>query len=399
MTSLRCPRCGGTRINRPAKAHFGKGRFTKGKRAFDLVFTSSGIRRKVIQVTSSVHECLQCQDTFIPTRYQRLAKHFHGLMSWAMHEHIAHRIGGPMVSDMIKEFFGLTVYPAEVVRFRTMLAKYYDGCYKRLLATILSSDVLQVDETEVKLRGGKGYVWVFTTSEEVVYMYRPTREGHFLHDLLKEFDGVLVSDFYAAYDSIKCSQQKCLLHLMRDMNQDLLSNPFDEELQLITNPFGELLRKIVESIDKHGLKRRHLQKHGHRVDKLFSDLERQSFRSDVAEALRARMLKNRGKLFEFIHHDGVPWNNNNPENAIRRFAYYRDGNPGRLKEPGLREYLVLLSLCQTCHYKDVSFLRFLLSKKQDIEDFRQRPRRKRRLPSIEVYPKGVVRPDFGGKVP
>ncbi len=109
-------------------------------------------------------------------------------------------------------------------------------------------------------------------------------------------------------------------------------------------------------------------------------------------------MKNRDKLFTFIHHDGVPWNNNTPENAIRRFAYYRDGNPGRLKEAGLKEYLVLLSLCQTCHYKGVSFLRFLLSRERDIDEFRQHQKRKRRVPSIETYPKGIVRPDIGGTI-
>src|SRR5208337_2099468 len=113
---------------------------------------------------------------------------------------------------------------------------------------------------------------------------------------------------------------------------------------------------------------------------------------------RARLIKNRDKLFTFIHHDGVPWNNNTPENAIRRFAYYRDGNPGRCKEAGLKEYLILLSLCQTCRYKDVSFLRFLLSRERDIDAFRQQRRRKRRVPSLELYPMGVVRPDFGRRV-
>jgi len=39
----------------------------------------------------------------------------------------------------------------------------------------------------------------------------------------KEFRGVLVSDFYAAYDSPN-AQQKCLIHLMRDINQELLNN-------------------------------------------------------------------------------------------------------------------------------------------------------------------------------
>ena len=109
------------------------------------------------------------------------------------------------------------------------------------------------------------------------------------------------------------------------------------------------------------------------------------------------MLKYQEKLFTFIHHDGVPWNNNNAENAIRRFAYYREDTPGVLKEGGLSDYLVLLSICHTCRYKGVSFLKFLLSRERDIDAFCQRPQRRRRSPAIETYPKGVVRPDFGGK--
>ena len=56
----------------------------------------------------------------------------------------------------------------------------------------------------MKLKTGKGYVWVFASLEEVVYLFRPTREGDFLRELLKDFHGVLVSDFYAAYDAIDC---------------------------------------------------------------------------------------------------------------------------------------------------------------------------------------------------
>src|SRR6266446_2920799 len=103
-------------------------------------------------------------------------------------------------------------------------------------------------------------------------MYRPTREGAFLKDLLKDFHGVLVSDFYTAYDSIECLQQKCLIHLMRDMNQELLSSPYDEELRTITRPFGTLFRAIVETVDRHGLKRRALREHKKVVDCFFEGL-------------------------------------------------------------------------------------------------------------------------------
>ena len=276
-----------------------------------------------------------------------------------------------------------------------MMARYYRSCCQGLLAKILSGKVLHIDETEVKLRTGKGYVWVFATPEEVVYLYRPTREGDFLRDLLKDFHGVLVSDFYTAYDAIDCPQQKCLIHLLRDMNQELLNNPFDAELQSITGPFGALLREIVAGIDRHGLKRRHLGKHRRGVEGYFESLATATFRSEAAEALPGRLLKYRDKLFTFLAHDGVPWNNNNAENAIRQFAYFRDDHPGRLQEAGLKDYLVLLSLYQTCRYRGLSFLKFLLSKGRDLDAFAHRRRRKRRPPVIEIYPRGVGRPDFG----
>jgi hypothetical protein len=179
---------------------------------------------------------------------------------------------------MIEDFFDLAVCKQEFHRFKEMMARYYRPCHKRLLEDLLkSSKVLHVDETEIKLKSEKGYVWVFTTGEEVVYLYRPTREGGFLLDLLKNFTGVLVTDFYAAYDSLGCPQQKCLIHLMRDMNQELLNNPYDQELQLITTPFGTLLRGIVETIDQHGLKRRSMGKYTRDVTKYFKSLASQTF--------------------------------------------------------------------------------------------------------------------------
>jgi hypothetical protein len=36
---------------------------------------------------------------------------------------------------------------------------------------------------------------------------------------------------------------------------------------------------------------------------------------------------------------------------------------------GLREYLILLSISETCKYKGVSFLDFLLSEEADVDTF------------------------------
>jgi hypothetical protein len=392
--SSRCPHCQSTEVAaapRGVEAGCPKPRV---KRAFDLVFTSGGIKRKVIECRTSVHQCRRCGQAFVPERHERLDKHFHGLKSWAMFQHVAHRLSLGTIQSMFEEFFGLRLLHCEIHMFKELMAGYYRKTYRQLLAKILAGNLLHVDETEVKLQVGKGYVWAFTNLEEVVFMYRPTREGEFLKDLLKDFHGVLVSDFYAAYDSLDCPQQKCLIHLMRDMNQELLNNPYDQELQSITQPFGVLLRAVVGTVDEHGLKQRYLHRHEREVIKFFRQLTGQSFRSEAAEALRERLLKYRDKLFTFLRYDGVPWNNNNAENAIKRFAYYRENTVGTMREAGLSDYLVLLSICHTCRYKGVSFLQFLLSRERNLDRFCDGKRTRRRPPAIEVYPKGFIPPHF-----
>jgi hypothetical protein len=277
------------------------------------------------------------------------------------------------------------------------MAAYYARTAQQQLQALLSGNLLHIDETEVTLDAGKGYVWVFTNLEDVMYLYRPNREADFLHKMLASFRGVLVSDFYAGYDSLPCPQQKCLIHLMRDMNQDLLANPFDEELRSVTRPFGTLLRTVITTVDEHGLKWRHLQKHAGEVAAYFDHLSGQTFGSEAAQALQARLLKCREKLFTFIEHDGVPWNNNNAENAVKRFAYYREVAPQPIREEPLKQYLVLLGLYQSCRYKGVSFLRFLMSGERDLDYFCRKGRAREPLPAIQLYPEGFIPPHFASR--
>ena len=167
---------------------------------------------------------LACGTEFVPDHHQRLDKHFHGLKSWAMYQHVAHRISLTL-PNMFEEFFGLHIVRAEMHMFKAFMAAYY----RASIPGAAQEDPLRESSPHRRDGGetahGKGYIWVFTNLEEVVYMYRPTREGDFLRELLKDFHGVLVSDFYAAYDLLECPQQKCLIHLMRDINQDVAEQP------------------------------------------------------------------------------------------------------------------------------------------------------------------------------
>ena len=218
-------------------------------------------------------------------------------------------------------------------------------------------------------------MWVFTNLEEVAYYYTKTREGDFLQELLQEFRGVLVSDFYTAYDSINCPQQKCLIHFLRDLNDDLLKQPFNEELKELVRDFAMLLKPMIETIDRFGLKAHFLRKHKVFVERFYKELSKRDYQSEIAIYYKKRFEKNRNKLFTFLDYDNVPWNNNNAEHAIKAFAALRKGIGGTSTEKGIREYLTLLSICETCKYKGVSFLEFLRSGEKDIDVFMKKSAR------------------------
>ncbi|SET69556.1 Transposase IS66 family protein [Nitrosomonas marina] len=90
---------------------------------------------------------------------------------------------------------------------------------------------------------------------------------------------------------------------------------------------------------------------------------------EVTQAFQKRFLKYREKLFVFIDIEGIPWNNNAAERALRHLAVQRkiSGSFGKESTP---DYLRLLSVTQTCRFQNKSLLQFLLSGEKDIDKFK-----------------------------
>jgi len=343
----------------------------------DLRVSSGGVRRWVTKYVSARHTCRECRKGYVPPALKAKPKFCPTLKAWAMYQHIANRMSYQTIEAMYRECFGLRVSYSDIYGFKPDLATYYGPTYKSILNTLLTGSVLHADETHINLRKEQAYAWVLANSENVYFFYRPSRDGEYLKEMLHAFGGVLVSDFYSAYDSLPCEQQKCLVHLVRDMNEDVFRNPFDEEFKEMIGEFGRILRTIVQSIDRHGLRSRHLRKHRPMVDKFLAVVEKEEYQSKIAKKYQRRLGKYSQKLFTFLDHDGVPWNNNAAEHAIKHFARYRRDTDGKVTERGIRDYLVLLSIYQTCEYRNVSFLDFLLAGERDLDEFCRRSNRRR----------------------
>ncbi|MGH9665936.1 MAG: IS66 family transposase, partial [Bryobacteraceae bacterium] len=195
-------------------------------------------------------------------------------------------------------------------------------------------------------------------------------------ELLRGYQGVLVSDFYAGYDALDCRQEKCWVHLIRDLNEDLWKFPFDEELQKFVSAVKDLIVPIIVAIDRWGLKAKHLRRFKKQVDRFYTTvIEGREYALDVTEKYQKRFVRYRESLFRFLEADGVPWNNNTAERAIRHLAVQRKIS-SRLYRRGAVGYLELLGIAQTCRFQEKSFLKFLLSKEIDVDGFQSARRTK-----------------------
>jgi len=303
------------------------------------------------------------------------------LIAYVVYLNIELRLPQERVSANLSKLFGLSLSYGATNRFKAQAAEAYRSEYNNIIKRLCSGRLLHVDETSISVKGTNGYVWVLTSMEEVAYFYTPTREGVTVKTMLKDFSGVLVSDFYAAYDAIECTQQKCLIHFIRDLNDDLLKHPYDDGLKWLAKEFADLVKPMVKTVDQHGLRKRFLGKHRIFVDRFYKRISGKFRADEVAGKILERLQKNRDTMFTFLSVDDVPWNNNNAEHAVKAFATLRRVINGTTSEEGLRDFLVLLSLCETCKYKNVDFLDFLRSGSSDVGGFAI-GRSRRPLPGI-----------------
>lgn len=353
-----CTRCGGSVL-------YKNGRFTHT--VYDLRLSSIGIRRWIVRYRFNRYTCWNCKAGF--NEHPPQAKYGQDLKAYVAYQLIELRVSQHALARHLQTIFGLKMSVKSINNLKSRLAETYVSTYSAILRRIVAGSLVHADETKVKIEGVDRYVWVFTNMEDVAYVYSDTREATAVQEVLHDFCGVLVSDFYAAYDGLSCKQQKCLIHLIRDLNEDIRKHPFNDEIREIGQTFGALLRPIVETIDRFGLKAYHLRRHKTEVKRFYNAINRRDYRTEVAIGYRKRFAKYSDRLFVFLDHDGVPWNNNNAEHAIKALARLRNTFGSNSTAKGLSEYLVLLSVSETCKYKGISFLSFLRSGEFDVDTF------------------------------
>lgn len=369
----KCPDC-----RRPLKPTERTGEIT----ITDLVFTKNGFRKTIIKYVGKKGYCGTCGHYYSPKMIKNFEcqKFGHSFMAWTIYQRIVLRLSYRIIVRTMEDMFNERVATGTIIRFMRHFAMYYSYSEKITLQNMLKSLFIHVDETKINIQGVDHYVWVFTDGKHVIFKKTETREPAIVYEILSNYKGVVVSDFYPGYDSLKCQQQKCLSHLIRDINDELWKDPFNTEFEQFVLEVKNLLEPILQSVQKYGLKKWHLNKFNSQVERFYKrNIEHQSCKSEVTMRFQKRFHKYRESLFTFLKDDGIPWNNNMAERAIRHLAIQRKIS-GTFFDSLIVEYLSLLGIAQTCRFQNKPFLKFLLSKEKDIGLFKTPKPKKYSIP-------------------
>jgi transposase len=222
--------------------------------------------------------------------------------------------------------------------------------YLEIQAQALDSAVLHADETGWRVNGKTHWLWCFTSTDVTYYMIDRSRGSPALKRFFKkEFAGVLVTDFWAAYNAVVCAQkQKCLPHLLRDLKRTQHYHDPGEDWPA----FSKLLKRLIRDSIRLGKRRKELtperfasrrQRLGERLHELLA----QPWEQRHARRLVKRLRRHQAEMFTFLDHAAVPSDNNHAERQIRPAVMVRKNSYANGSDDGAETQSVLMSVFRT----------------------------------------------------
>jgi transposase len=207
--------------------------------------------------------------------------------------------------------------------------------YKRLLDLVARSDIVQADETSLKMQrpSKRGFVWAFLAGELIAYRFAGSRSGETPVDVLGGTQGTLVVDAYTGYNRVTDVHGReragCIAHVRRQFFDALQAGTVEarQALDLILDVYRveheARARGIVRTDEHLGLRRTRSRAAMDRLRNWLFDHQGQHVpKSPMGEAVRYA-LNQWNTLTAFLGDPRIPVDNNASERALRVVALGR----------------------------------------------------------------------------
>jgi transposase len=268
-----------------------------------------------------------------------------------------------LIQAFLEAVYRLKVSVGELVNLSQKVEQKLSREVARIKEEARASPYVHMDETGWRENGQNGYIWcmVADTPQPVRYFeYHRSRAGQVVQSMLgKDFKGVLVSDFYSAYNIYQGLHQRCWVHLLRDLSELRKEHPKNGEIVAwcvgVKNLYY-LARDMMSNPDKEEYEQ------GTPADNLVSLTNKiylmgimyASQKGHPCQALGKRLLRHLDELFQFVAHSNLASDNNLAERSLRSLVVQRKISGGSRSSDGSQTTMRLATLFQTWSARGLS---------------------------------------------
>ncbi len=347
-----CPECGGA-LNEPVES---RTRITEDIPPVQVVVTEHIIHR---------YFCPCCNKIVEPPVDAALPKMQIGVRALVFSVFLHYFLGVPIsgVQKLLSTFCSFKISAGGLTAAWARLARLLKPLHEELRREAAASDVLHADETGWRVAGKTWWLWCFTNTRIVYYTIAKGRGSPVVADVLGMlFNGILVCDFFGAYNLIEAAaKQRCLVHLFRELKKVLEKNTSAEWAA-----FCKLLKRILRdamrlSERSETMPLEDFQRRRTLLDTRLAQLCNSDWADKDCRRLVKRLSRHKDELFIFVDNPSVTADNNHAERQIRPAVNMRKNSYGNRSEQGAETQAVLMSLFRTLHIRGLDPVETLFS--------------------------------------
>lgn len=262
-------------------------------------------------------------------------------------------------TDLLNQWYGLNLSRAGALGHVVWAGNLFDSVVQKLFEILRSEPVIHADETGWRINGKNVWVWCFCNPRLALFLVDKHRSSAVVKQTLGEsIEGVLVTDFYAAYHALNCRKQKCLVHLLRELH-----TLRDEVPRAAVKNYLQPLMTLIQDAMALGKNRPTLTAQAFEMarDDLEGRLDTLIFtnpRQADCRRINHRLVRHRFDLLTFLEQADVPPDNNLGERDIRSVAAARSDGGVNRSERGAKAFANLKSIIRTCQKHGRNFLEY-----------------------------------------
>jgi len=413
----RCPDCGHSfQGEKPHDTYY--------RYLLDLIFEERAKRLIAIQYEIRGHYCEVCKRT----KYPKIdappkARLGWGLITWVIIKRVCRKMTFEAIAADLIDLCQEKISKTTLIQWLKKTAKPLEKIYAHLWQVAVKADYMHIDETGAPVKGKTWWLWVFLTKNVVLYHAHASRGHKAIQPKLTEFVGVIIADFWSAYNKLDQEQQKCLVHLIRELeeiiydklkqkaeiqqklkenstlnNQSASASPVQkkrgrrkkspvpltaEEVAQLKNQLAQLDRVLWNALlilfffqhlihlhntatrtksgqdDAGPVQLPTFEEAVNALETLLQTIEADPVKDADLARILKRLQKFKGDLFTFLKYEGLPHGNNPVEQKIRPFVIQRKISNTFGSEEGLEAETIHLSIWETCKLNQLDYRQLL----------------------------------------